>query len=65
MDPIDPNQATEVARESTDRKRARFAELGSIVALATSFFALSLSAYQARLMNPDPAAPAAPAKRPS
>ena len=51
MDPIDPNQATEVARESTDRKRARFAELGSIVALATSFFALSLSAYQARLMN--------------
>src|SRR5690242_7614054 len=51
MDPQHRSEAPETAPERTDRKRARFAELGSVVALATSFFALSLSAYQARLMN--------------
>ena len=44
-------QTSEPEREQSDRKRARITELGSIVALATSFLALSLSAYQARLMN--------------
>ena len=51
MDAHEREEAAETPRERTDRKRARFAELGSVVALATSFFALSLSAYQARLMN--------------
>jgi len=51
MDDDDRNEPAETPRQRTDRKRARFAELGSIVALATSFLALSLSAYQALLMN--------------
>ena len=34
-----------------EQKRARITEVGSLLALATSFVALSLSAYQARLMN--------------
>jgi hypothetical protein len=48
---METGDTAETARERKDQKRARFAELGSIVALATSFFALSLSAYQAHLMN--------------
>ena len=46
------DEPAEATRERTDQQaRAFFPELGSIVALATSFFALSLSAYQARAMN--------------
>ncbi|HVT31403.1 MAG TPA: hypothetical protein VHE32_02065 [Rhodanobacteraceae bacterium] len=43
-----------LAKEKPDdgaRSRARFAEWGSLSALAVSFFALALSAYQAREMS--------------
>lgn len=51
MEPRARDEPSEPAHERAERKRARITELGSIVALATSFLALSLSAYQARLMN--------------
>jgi hypothetical protein len=51
MESAERDEASAAASARADHRRARFAELGSIVALATSFFALSLSAYQARLMN--------------
>ncbi|HKE47848.1 MAG TPA: hypothetical protein VKB52_07265 [Rhodanobacteraceae bacterium] len=51
MDPLERDDAAGASRERAERKRARITEFGSLVALATSFLALSLSAYQARLMN--------------
>jgi hypothetical protein len=51
MDQHEPAEASGSGSGSTNRKRSLVAESGSALALAVSFLALSLGAYQARLMN--------------
>src|SRR5438270_391540 len=48
----DPSEQTSTSEaRNTDRRRSRIAELNSVFALLVSVLALTLGAYQARLMN--------------
>ena len=51
MDEHDSDQASNSGGRGTNQRRSLIAELSSVFALAVSFLALSLGAYQARMMN--------------
>jgi hypothetical protein len=50
-DDLNPANSANKTMDAAARSRARFAEWGSLSALAVSFLALALSAYQAREMS--------------